>query len=57
MPDFIQEKSTNGGSLNEITDYLSSFGFQFVGTYTDYIVTEKKMFVVANALLFNPSAC
>lgn len=55
--DFIQEKSTNGGSLNEITEYLSSFGFQFVGTYTDYIVTEKKMFVVANALLVNPSAC
>ncbi len=55
--DFIRDKNANGGSLNEITEYLSSFGFQFVGTYTDYIVTEKKMFVVANALLFNPSAC
>jgi FkbM family methyltransferase len=54
--DFIQEKSTNGGSLNEITEYLSSFGFQFIATYTDYIVTEKKMFVVANALLFNPTS-
>ena len=53
--DFIKEKSTNGGFLNEITEYLSGFGFQFVATYTDYIVTEQKMFVVANALLFNPN--
>ena len=54
--DFNQESGTNGGSLNEITDHLSKFGFQFVATYTDYIVTDQKMFVVANALLFNPNA-
>jgi len=54
--DFYQGENTDGGSLNEITEYLAGFGFQFVATYTDYIVTEKKMFVVANALLFNPNA-
>ncbi len=54
---FVQEKGTSGGSLNEVTEFLSKFGFQFVGTYTDYILTENKMFVVANALLFNPNAC
>ena len=53
---FTSEAGTNGGSLNEITEYLSKFGFQFVATYTDYIVTDQKMFVVANALLFNPNA-
>jgi FkbM family methyltransferase len=54
--DFYQDINTDGGSLNEITQYLSGFGFKFVATYTDYIVTEEKMFVVANALLFNPNA-
>jgi hypothetical protein len=54
--DFTQGAGTEGGSLNEITEYLSGFGFQFVATYTDYIVTEQRMFVVANALLFNPYA-
>jgi len=54
--DFNQESGSSGGSLNEITDYLSKFGFQFVATYTDYILTDQKMFVVANALLFNPNA-
>jgi len=54
--DFYQDINTDGGSLNTMTDYLSGFGFKFVATYTDYIVTEEKMFVVANALLFNPNA-
>lgn len=54
--DFYQDINTDGGSLNTMTEYLSGFGFKFVATYTDYIVTEQKMFVVANALLFNPNA-
>ena len=53
--DFLPRPGTEGGSLNEITNYLSNFGFQFVATYTDYIVTERKIFVVANVLLFNPN--
>lgn len=39
-----------GGSLNEIGFFLDQFGFQFVATYTDYIVPKKDIFVVANGL-------
>ena len=49
--DFVPKDGTTGGSLNEISAYLSEFGFRFVATYTDYIVTQGDMFVVANALM------
>jgi len=51
--DFKLRPGTEGGSLNEITDYLTNFGFRFIATYTDSILTEGELFVVANALLIN----
>ncbi len=54
--DFMPKAGTDGGSLNEVTEYLSRFGFHFVAIYTDYVKTEGGLFVVANALLFNPGS-
>lgn len=49
--DFVSKTGATGGSLNEISTYLAEFGFRFVATYTDYLVPEGDMFVVANALV------
>jgi len=49
--DFEPKPGTTGGSLNEISAYLATFDFHFIATYTDRVVTEGELFVVANALL------
>ena len=38
-----------GGALTPIAEYLASFGFALIATYTDYVKPEE-MYVVANAL-------
>jgi len=43
-------EGTQGGSLNELGEFLDRYDFQFVATYTDYIVPKKGIFVVANGL-------
>lgn len=56
--DFVLFEFTNfgasvgaqGGALNEIGTFLDHYDFQFVATYTDYIVPKKDIFVVANGL-------
>lgn len=46
-----QRTGTVGGALNETSEFLTPYGFRFVATYTDYIVAEKDLFVVANLLM------
>ena len=53
--DFALKEGVSGGSLNQISDYISRFGFNFVATYTDYIQTKNGFFVVANALAVRTS--
>jgi FkbM family methyltransferase len=48
--DFTLKEGASGGSLNQLSDYISQFGFSFVATYTDYIQTKNGYFVVGNAL-------
>ena len=49
--DFVPKNGATGGSLNEISAWLSGFGFRYVATYTDYIVTRGDWFAVANCLM------
>ena len=51
--DYFAKEGVEGGSLHEVAEFLAPFGFCFVATYTDYIVTEGKFFVVANCLMLN----
>lgn len=53
--DFLPKSDVDGGSLLEIAQFLSTYGFSFVATYTDYIVTEGSYFAVANCLMYNDS--
>jgi FkbM family methyltransferase len=40
-----------GGALAPICELLHPYGFQFISSYTDYVVTEGELFAVCNALL------
>jgi FkbM family methyltransferase len=53
--DFMPKLGTSGGAINEISTFLSAFDFHFLATYTDYVVTEGELFVVANALVIRGS--
>jgi len=43
-----------GGSLLSIDTLLRPFGYRFIASYNDYIVTEGEMFSVSNALFALP---
>jgi FkbM family methyltransferase len=48
--DFLEQPDADGGSLNAIGEYLGGYDFQFVATYSDYVLVEDGVFVVANVL-------
>jgi len=52
--DMLPKLGTTGGALVPLSEFLAPFGFRFVATYTDYIVTHGEMFTVANALFALP---
>jgi FkbM family methyltransferase len=49
--DFFEKPGTVGGSLNKLSEYLAPFGFHFVATYTDFIITERELLPVASVLM------
>jgi hypothetical protein len=52
--DIFEGAGGSGGALFPICDFLYPFGFRFVATYTDYLVTEGEFFGVHNALFAVP---
>jgi FkbM family methyltransferase len=48
--DLLPKPGTTGGSLLPISEYLSSFGYRYIASYTDHLFHQNKMFVSANAL-------
>jgi FkbM family methyltransferase len=53
--DLLPKPGTTGGSLLPIAEYLSSFGYRYVASYTDRVFHQKEMFVSANALFAGDS--
>lgn len=51
--DFMPKDGSSGGSLNEISAWLSGFGFRFIATYTEVVSALDDMFIVANCLMVN----
>lgn len=43
-----------GGALTPMAELIAPYGYRFVATYNDYIVTEGEMFGVSNALFALP---
>jgi len=52
--DFAQRPGTTGGALGPLGALLSGFGFRFVTTYIDHVVTDGDFFVTANVLFARP---
>jgi FkbM family methyltransferase len=48
--DLLPKPETTGGSLLPISEYLSSFGYRYIASYTDQVLHQNKIFVSANAL-------
>jgi len=48
--DLHLKEGTTGGALFPIAEYLSSFGYHYVTSYTYYVLPEHDMFLCANAL-------
>jgi FkbM family methyltransferase len=49
--DFREKPGTVGGALNSISEFVAPFGFRFVSTYTDFLVTEGDFLAVASVLM------
>jgi hypothetical protein len=45
---------TTGGALLPIDELLRGYGFRFIASYNDYVVTEGELFLVSNALFAAP---
>ena len=52
--DISADREAFGGSLAEIDSFLRQFGFRFVSSYTDNVVLDDPLFIVANALFMRP---
>lgn len=52
--DLLPGDGTSGGALIPIYNLLRPFGYRFVASYNDYIVTDGEMFSVSNALFALP---
>jgi len=48
--DVFERAGMTGGALAPISAFLDPFGFRFVTSYTDYVVTDGELFSVHNAL-------
>jgi FkbM family methyltransferase len=52
--DVFEQAGRSGGALFPICALLYPFGFRFVASYTDYVITDGEFFAVHNALLAAP---
>jgi FkbM family methyltransferase len=52
--DIEKKPEAVGGNLREIDAFLRPLGFRFVTSYTDYVIPDTELFVVANALFARP---
>jgi hypothetical protein len=52
----LERIGVSGGALAPIAKLIRPFGYRFVATYTDRIVTEGEMLGVSNALFALPPA-
>jgi FkbM family methyltransferase len=52
--DLQPQKGRSGGALSPIDSLLHPYGFRFIASYNDLIVTEGEMFSVSNALFALP---
>jgi FkbM family methyltransferase len=52
--DLEPREGTTGGALTPISNFLSKFEFRYIATYTDFVLTDKGLFVCANALFAFP---
>src|SRR5262249_39442518 len=48
--DIFERAGRTGGALAPICAFLEPFGFRFITTYTDYVITDGEFFAVHNAL-------
>jgi FkbM family methyltransferase len=48
--DVFERAGRTGGALAPISAFLDPFGFRFVTSYTDYVITDGEFFSVHNAL-------
>lgn len=46
----LKSKGSTGGALVEVAEFLQEFGFEYLVTYTDYVIRDHKIHVCANAL-------
>lgn len=46
--------NASGGVLAPIDNFLRPYGYRFLASYNDYVVTEGEMFIVSNALYVLP---
>jgi hypothetical protein len=52
--DLEPSPGVSGGSLMPIARYLGEFGMRYACTYTDFLLQDKQLHVVANALFVLP---
>jgi FkbM family methyltransferase len=52
--DLQPKEGATGGALVPMDRFLRGFGFRFIASYNDYVVTEGELFSVSNALFAAP---
>lgn len=52
--EILNREGVFGGALAPIAELITPYGYRFVATYNDYVVTEGEMFGVSNALFALP---
>src|SRR6266850_559546 len=52
--DVHPRKDSSGGALAPIDELIRPYGYRFIATYNDYVVTEGELFLVSNALYTLP---
>jgi FkbM family methyltransferase len=50
----LPETGTTGGALLPIAEFLKGFGYEYLVTYTDYVLKDRQVAVCANALFARP---
>jgi FkbM family methyltransferase len=54
--DIEPQRDSSGGALAPIHRFIRPYGYRFISTYNDYIVTQGDLFMVSNALYALPPA-
>ena len=52
----LEKVGTTGGALLPVAEFLVPFGFRFIASYTDHVIINGDVFIVANALFALPPA-